>query len=279
MCEEPSVASSPPGSPPPNVAPIPGSLSDACVQATAAIKSSAAAGRARMFVDIDTSNGDETYTLLKKSLPVVRLVAPTLLRPLAQSDYTETTAPALATVHVLLPDSGAAALLARDWGSATPEGIRLAGLEEADIDPEKDAAVVIVTPRASEVENLQIVVEAAVSLPVVVICPDLVDMGVTGLSLNARQLRDRFIDTFEEAYFLRTYPWGALLRQYPGNWGLWVDAPGTEVGFRLVKELETKPNSTQVDEILESLEEVPKQGMLQGMLSGFSRFLKVYTKG
>lgn len=80
----------------------------------------------------------------------------------------------------------------------------MAGLEDINVDATSDAGLVIVAPRASEVDKLQVTVQAAESLPVIVVCPDLVDMGVTGLSLNARQLRERLISTFEEAYLLRT---------------------------------------------------------------------------
>lgn len=248
---------------------IPGSLVDACGQARIAVDTCLKSGKMRMFVEIDTSNGDATYTLLKNTLPVVRMVSPCLLR---DDD---------AVVHVLLPDAGAAALLLRDWPDA-PAQLAVAGLEGGIDTSVVSSGVLIVAPRASDVERLEAAVASAdvAGAPVVVLCPDLVDMGVTGLSLNARQLRERLIDSFDSAYYLKTFPWGVILRAYPGTWGVWVDEPGSAVGFRLVKELEERPSNTQVEEILDKLDGgSAQQGGLQGMIGKLSRFLKVYSQG
>lgn len=136
-----------------------------------------------------------------------------------------------------------------------------------------DAGVIIVVPRASEVGLLPSTVDAATELPIVVVNPDLVDMGVTGLSLNARKLRINLIDSFETTYYLKTFTWGVLLRAYPGNWGVWVDADN-DVGFRLVKEVERRPSSEQIDEVLsaEGADSV-------GIFGKIARFLNQYMKG
>ncbi len=261
MCAEPSTSEEM------RVAPIPGSLSDACAQACESIAACIDAGQTRMFVEIDTSNGDETYTLLKNTMPVVRMVAPCLQRG---ND-------AEATVRVFLPDSGAAALLLRDWPDAPP-CVAVTGIEQDSVVP-GDAAALIVTPRASEVQRLEAVVNDAGDTPVVVLCPDLIDMGVTGLSLNARKLRARFIDTFVSAYYLRTAPWGVVLRAYPTKWGLWVDAPGTPVGFRLVAQLDERPSGEDIEKQLSGDDDSEKPGGLGAFFGGISRFLKVYSQG
>lgn len=221
-----------------------------------------------MFVEIDTSNGDATYTLLKNTLPVVRMFSPTFMR---QNQI----------VHILLPDAGAAALLLRDWADV-PSQLVISGLESAIDDITNVSAIIIVAPRASDVERLQeVVLSAAGSVPIIVLCPDLVDMGVTGLSLNARQLRERLLDSFESSYYLKTFPWGLILRAYPGYWGVWVDDSDSSVGFRLIEQLETRPSSTDIDEILEKEDGAAgsREGGLQSMLTKLSRFLKVYSQG
>jgi len=262
MCTESPAASE-------SVASIPGSLSDACTEARTSIESYISSDRSkyqRMFVEIDTTNGDETYTLLKNSIPIVRMLV---------SDF--------ASVRIVLPDSGAASLLRRDW-VVEPESaqiIEISGLEEIPVDKEiTEDALIIVAPRASEVKYLENIVDANTSIPVLVVNPDLVDMGVTGLSLNARTFRTRFIDTFKNVYFLKTYPWGVLLHAYPGNWGLWTDDPGSQIGFKLIATFQDRPSGDEIEDTLDGAEGTDNNsGMLDGMLKGLSKFLKVYSKG
>lgn len=258
---ESSEAPTEPESPATRAAPIPSSLSDAASQAIAAAQTAFSTGGSRVFVEVDLSAGDATYTLLKSSLPLVRELLPLF-------------AEGPGRVHVLLPDAGAAALARRDWG-ALPEHVAVAGLEEAAVDAAADAGVVVVAPRASDVERLCAVVAAAGGLRVAVVNPDLVDMGVTGLSLNARRLRESLIDTFVPAYYLKTFDWGVLLRAFPGTWGVWVDAPGTAVGFRLVGEVESRPSLEEIDAVLAGAD----AGQGPGLFAGLRRFLSMYMRG
>lgn len=255
---------------PASVAPIPGSLGAACVQAQKAAALAATTGIRRMFVEIDTTGGDATYTMLKNSIPVTRLLLPLL--------------DGGGRVVVLWPDSGAAALVRRDWDQTPdpplPPSLALLGLEEADVDATADAGVMIVAPRASEVETLESAVNSAKDLPVVIVNPDLVDMGVTGLSLNARRLRARLIDTFEVVYYLKVFNWGVVLRAFPGKWGLWVDEPDSEVGFRLIAELDSRPSAEDIDNALDDDAEANESGRTSsGMLTKLGRFLKLYMRG
>lgn len=200
-------------------------------------------------------------------MPLVQLLLPLLDSPDADPQQ---------RVHLLFPDAGAAALARRDFTSL-PSHIVLSGIEQAEIDAAEDSGLIIVAPRASDVESLCEVVDEAGDMRIAVVNPDLVDMGVTGLSLNARRLRQRLIDTFESSYYLKTFDWGVLLRAYPGTWGVWVDAPGTDIGFRLVGELGSRPGPDQIDEVLEGDEE--GQGMIASPFAKFKRFLSLYMKG
>lgn len=262
ICTQTSSSSIDPSS---DVAPIPGSLQNAVSQALSACQLAISNGKTRLFVELDTTNGDATYTMLKTSLPITRQ-----LLPLFSSTSSR--------ICILLPDAGAAALASRDWASQPDDDLppyEVLGMEQSNLNPDEDSGTFIVVPRASEVDLLASIVNTAQSLPVIAVNPDLVDMGVTGLSLNARRLRKDVIDTFEQAYYLKVYPWGVLLRAYPGKWGLWVDAPGTAVGFRLVKELDNRPSSDDIDEILTEDE----GSNSSGFFAKLKRFLNVYSQG
>jgi Domain of unknown function (DUF1995) len=112
--------------------------------------------------------------------------------------------------------------------------------------------VVIVAPCDSEVEDLERAVEQAAERPVLCVNPDLINMGLTGLGLNARRLRERVIDKFVTTYFLKVYPWGVILRAYPTDWGLWVDDTSSASGFRLIASLDHRPSSEEVDDALDA---------------------------
>lgn len=259
----PSSAPTPsPSSLPPTTAPIPSSLADAASQAVSASRLALAAGKSRLFIEVDLTAGDATYTLLKSTLPLIKFLHSIFDQPEGQPNK---------IVHILFPDAGAAALALRDWNTI-PANVSVKGLEQTMITPD-DAGVIIVAPRASEVGLLPSVVDAAEGLPVVIVNPDLVDMGVTGLSLNARKLRINLIDSFEPTYYLKTFTWGLVLRAFPGNWGIWVDADNN-VGFRLVKEIEQRPSNEQIDNVLnaEGAETV-------GVFGKIARFLNQYMKG
>lgn len=258
----------------PSESPMPASFEAACEEASEAITTALSAGKRRLFIDLDTTNGDATYTTLKTSTPTV----------LAISRLWQ-----VGRVQVVFPDAGAAALAKRDWEKQTVEDgntatYHVTGIEQYEAD-ENDTAVLVVVPRASEVEKLSELVNSAGDVPVIVVNPDLVDMGVTGLSLNARKLRTSVIDKFDSAYFLRVFSWGVLFRKYPQQWGIWVDDVTEACGFRCVTMLDSRPGTIQIEEILEAEFSASGDDMGQAVnplskaLRGFQRFLSVYTKG
>lgn len=265
------------------VPPIPPSLAASVTQAAASCSAALRSGATRLFVEVDTTAGDSTYTMLKNSLPITRMLADALqgdLMAVAEGGASATPWDPKA-VLVVLPDAGAAALAARDWGPAA--WFTVTGVEMAVITP-TTAAVVLVCPRASEVAGMERLVVGAVEreanpLPFIIVNPDVVDMGVTGLSLNARQLRERVMRRFDTAYCLRTYDWGVLLRAAPGPWTVWRDAPEGEGGFNLIAQREERPSS---DDIIDIFNEVDADGGGRpegGFAARLSRFLKVYMRG
>lgn len=236
---------------------MPSSQTDACERAREAVRAAIAGGMMQLFVEIDTSNGDETYTLLKRSLGVAREVARGVGRG--------------GTTVIALPDAGAAALAKRDWGSEG--GIRVVGLESAKVADDVDAVVVVV-PRGADVDELRRVAADAEEMDaaVVVVNADLVDMGVTGLSLQARQLRSELLDGFEYGFVLRVCAWGVLLREWPRRWGAWVD--DGEGGFRYAKGFDRRPGPDEIDGVMKE-----SGGTGEGFVAKIARFLSRYVKG
>lgn len=270
---------------------IPSSLSNTAQQAADASQAALLAGRRRLFIEVNTTGGDETYTLLKQSLPVARLILAKLQSVQSFSDG--------AKQVVLLPDSGSAALARRDWEQEAgtsgllqgPSGYDDFSLEHVFISGldgwrsswtvsgnSEATCFVIVAPRAGEVEGMERAVDAAGDAPIFILNPDLVDMGVTGMSLTARDLRTRLIDSFEYAYYLKVFTWGVLLRAYPGMWGVWVDDAESTSGFRCIANVESRPSTQELDQLLDS--EDGRSGAASGSwLDKFSRFMQTYMKG
>lgn len=250
---------------------IPSSFEAACEQACEAMRAALTAGQRRLFVELDTTNGDATYTTLKTTVPTVR----------ALLEVFENFGP----VQLVFPDAGAAALAKRDWKDSPgsdPSKQVIVGMEQY-IPQEDDAAIVIIVPRASEVGRLATLVEEAGNTPVVMVNPDLIDMGVTGLSLNARRLRSKVIDLFDNVYYLKVFPWGVLYRRYPEPWTVWVDDEKQSSGFRCITTFPEKPSTDEIQDLLD--EESKKSGSsdspgpIAKAFNGFRRFLNVYTKG
>jgi len=265
------------------VPPIPPSLSASVAQAAASCCAALRAGTTRLFVELDTTAGDSTYTMLKNSLPITRMLVDAMEGELAAvaTGGASSTPWDPKAVLVVLPDAGAAALASRDWG---PDAwFTVTGLEASAITP-TTAAVVLVCPRASEVAGMERLVAGALDreadpLPFIIVNPDVVDMGVTGLSLNARQLRERVMRRFDTAYCLRTYDWGVLLRAAPGPWTVWQDAPGGDGGFELLAERDERPSSDDIIDIFNEVEGGEGGRPEGGFAARLSRFLKVYMKG
>ncbi|PXF47140.1 hypothetical protein BWQ96_03082 [Gracilariopsis chorda] len=211
------------------------------------------------MVELDPSSGDETYTLLKRSVPIARQIAES-----AESDVGE-------GVLVLLPDAGTAALARRDWRSECT--LRVGALDDA-VQLHDVKLVMVVAPSASEVGALVRVAQRAVEdgTPLMMLNADLVDMGVTGLSLNARRLRAQLIDSFENAFMLRMVRGGVLLRQWPGDWSVWGESG--DDGYRFVSSFESIPDADALDGAL-----FAGGDGSEGVLSKLQRFLRTYMKG
>lgn len=167
-------------------------------------------------------------------------------------------------VRVYFPDEGSAALARRDWNpnAANPEDARVppcvefsscGGVQMQDIS--NDQLIFFFCPRASEAEF----VEAALlkseerlgsNLKLTVfVNPLLVDMGVTGFGMAGRMLRERLIEPLVPTYYLRTLPWGALTRLYPGQFTVWQEDENIDDGYKMIKSMDRLPSNPEVEDI------------------------------
>ncbi|KAA8497338.1 hypothetical protein FVE85_1067 [Porphyridium purpureum] len=306
-------------------APVPLSFEAAVEQMRDAVQRALDQGYTRLLVEVDTTVGDETYTALKNSIPLVKAAAQLLSEGQVDFGNTAEAQPGSAAsssassanrersvsqkggnlfevasgaegesepavrariVRVVLPDSGAAALLLRDWEKEGQDmsSLRIVGFENM-LPAEDDEAFIIAVPRASEVEQLERFVNEAAPMfsskarPTIIINPDFVDMGVTGLGLAARQLRSRFLSTLESAFYLKSLPWGILIRAYPRLWAVYQDDPTVESQFRLIAAQQTRPSSDELEEFLDAANpELAEKGG-GGLFSKLGKFLQMYMKG
>ncbi|MBD2097987.1 DUF1995 family protein [Trichocoleus sp. FACHB-591] len=181
-----------------------------------------------------------------------------------------------ANFKVFFPDAGAAALARRDWGEK-PFEIRGIGELKGKMLPE-DQAFLMVAPTSVEVAEVQKMADEARERPFVLLNPVLEDIATVGLGYAGRQLRTRFLSTFEVCYYLRPLENGALLRCYPGPWQVWLEL---EDDYKLIAEVDTKPAGDEIDRILAQSTgnpEDPTPAPKTGFMTELQRFLRALTQ-
>jgi len=242
----------------------------------------------RLKIVFDTSNGDATYTTLKKTLPMVQqfvsLYANFILTSSCENSSAEKNTPPErkdSTIRVYFPDAGSAALTERDWklgspDSLVPNSVRLDSVTR-DQTSQSDEAFIILCPRAPEAEDTLRVVtklsEEHAGKPIVLINPDLVDMGITGYGMAGRLIRERLLDTFTTIYYLRTLELGALTKQYSKSFSLWREDEKAEGGYRLVNTMELEPSMESIEELFEVESGVSKKKETPGFLNAIADFV------
>lgn len=183
---------------------------------------------------------------------------------------------------VLFPDTGAAALAKRDWGSV-PFRITDLGSSRSPIErnlvPE-DTCFLVVNPSDVEVAQVEKLYNLAGDRPVIILIPTLENISVIGVGYAGRQLRERFLSKIESCYYLRPMEGAAISRFYPAPWQVWLKESETE--FNVIAELADKPSSDTLQQILlrattgesPEPEPVPKVEQKPGFLGKLQRFLK-----
>jgi len=227
---------------------IPDHLEDAVEQAIAATHQAIADGATRVIADLRFPE--------LKALPIAYEFAASFNQRYGNA------------WQAIFSDAGAAALAKREWADLE---VSVRGVNEGRrAIREEDQAFLLIEPTSVEVEQVEKLVQLAGDRPFVMLNPRLENNEV-GLGLAARQMRDRFLSTFETAYYLKPLDLGALWRCYPQTWQVWLQ---TEEGMQQLAEVAQRPSSDDIDRLFQ--QKTGKQsgsflGRLQQFLSALSR--------
>jgi hypothetical protein len=229
----------------------------------------------RIRIDIDTTVGDLTYTSIKNTLPVLKELVKVMARGLDLSMPVPTPADnetSLAiteemmqqtmknsfnpdrTLRIFFPDMGAAALVRRDWkmGSALPEVPPCIFASNIQNDPllDTDKLAIILCPRYSETDFVKRVMDMCdeKGVPCLLLNPELINMD-QGYGVRARNIRSVILSTFTLVYKLTTLSDGALVRDYPRGFTIWVEDESQDEGYTMLKSYTTEPSRETVDEV------------------------------
>ena len=182
-------------------------------------------------------------------------------------------------LKVYFPDAGAAALARRDWGPMAFE-IRGIGELKGRIQPD-DQIFLLVEPSAVEVGEVEKLCEEVGDRPVVLLNPRLEEVATIGIGYAGRQLRERFLNTFESCYYLRPLEGAALLRAYPSPWQVWLEKSIEDRNeYQVIAELPTKPVGDDLDQLLAQAmtPSASTQPSQPGLFKGLERFLKALNQ-
>jgi Domain of unknown function (DUF1995) len=179
-------------------------------------------------------------------------------------------------LRVYFPDPGAAALARRDWGEK-PYAIRGISDVKAVILPEEELFL-FVEPSSVEVEQVEKLCQDALDRPVVLLNPRMEDIATIGIGYAGRMLRERFLNTFESCYYLRSLEGAAILRAYPSPWQVWLEKDG---GYELIAEETQKPVGETLDRILATAAGDSPDTLMpprKGILASMQQFLRALSQ-
>jgi hypothetical protein len=202
---------------------LPDSLEDATEQAIAATYKAIDNGVSRILIDLRFPE--------LKAMPIAYQFAASFNQRYGKS------------WQAIFSDAGAAALAKREWADLD---VSVRGVNEGRrAVREEDQAFLLIEPTSVEVEQVEKLLQLAGDRPFVMFNPRLENSEV-GLGLAARQMRDRFLSTFEIAYYIKPLELGALWRCYPQTWQVWQQ---TEEGMQSMAEVSQRPSSDDIDRL------------------------------
>ncbi|UBF26198.1 DUF1995 family protein [Kovacikia minuta CCNUW1] len=227
---------------------LPATLEEAIAQAQSATQAAISAGYSRLQIEL----------LLPELKPM-----PVALQYLSVFEDLGS------DLKVFFSDAGAAALARRDWGNVACQigSLDVAGSRQTtpveELVAAEDRAFLFVAPSSVEILPVEQVCNAAVERPSVLFNPRLEDMGTVGIGFTARNIRKRFLETFEPCYFLRPLDRAVMLRCYPSPWQIWLETG--EDAYQLIAEERDKPDAERLDAIMAQAmgsQQAPKRGFL-----------------
>jgi hypothetical protein len=235
--------------------PLPDTLEDAIQQAQVATEAAIADGYRRLQVEL-------LFPELKV-MPVAQQFLPAF-EPMGEK------------LRVYFPDAGSAALARRDWGEK-PFAIRGISDMNAAMQPE-DELLLFVEPSSVEVQEVERLCQDAIDRTVVLLNPRMEDIAIIGIGYAGRQLRERFLNTFESCYYIRPLDGAALFRAYPSPWQVWQQQGET---YELIAESPTKPVGEALDRLLAGPSDSSSQASAparRGILSSLQQFLRALSQ-
>ena len=138
---------------------LPDSFEDSVERAVASLARAVDGGATRLVVEFDTSAGDETYTLLSRTMQLARPMLPKLAAALAlepaEADAdadADAADPPAAGLQLLVPDEGTAAMVRMQW--ELPRGTVVGSMGRVSL-AVGASALVLVAPGATEVATVQ----------------------------------------------------------------------------------------------------------------------------
>ena len=182
-------------------------------------------------------------------------------------------------LRVYFPDAGAAALARRDWGE---QPYKIRGIRDlnSELTPD-DRLILFVEPSAVEVQEVEQICQVAQERPVVMLNPRLEDVAVVGIGLAARQIRSRFLSTFESCYYLQPLEKAAIFRAFPAPWQVWIEAAETG-DYSLLAETPEKPVGEVLEQILTANDvnsvDSPTPARRKGILASMQEFLRALSQ-
>lgn len=238
---------------------VPRSIEAAVEQAKEATRAAVQAGLPRIVVNLNIPE--------LKALPIAEQFYPVLEELGLQ-------------FKLFFPDAGAAALARRDWNN--PE-FSIRGINEfkGRLEPDDDACLVV-EPSAVEVNDVEALCNEATGKYVVFLNPKLEDVSIIGIGYAGRQLRDRFLSTLEDCYYLQPLEGATLLRIYPGPWQVWGETAADD--YELLGEFSTKPSGEAIANLFADESDEgdsgtptnrPKKG---GLFAELGQFIRALTQ-
>ncbi len=248
---------------------IPQTLESAIAQAKQATAAALAAGLTRVQVEL--------------VFPEIALRAEAIGREFALSFVEEYGA----TLKVIFPDTGAAALARRNWGdlgcTITDLGSRMTPVEQKVA--AADRIFLLVCPSAVEIQKVETLCNLAGDRPTILLIPQLEDVSIVGIGYAARQLRDRFLRLLESVYYLQPLDGALLYRCFPDPWQVWRQK-NEEADFELLVERPEKPVGDALERLLNpageptiaaGTEEPKPSPRKSGILGELQRFLRALS--
>ena len=159
-------------------------------------------------------------------------------------------------MRVVYPDAGVAAMLSSQFGKVNFE---FSSLNDRIPFQEEDELIVIACADPQSVEEvISIARKVEGEIPVVLFNPRLAS-GDVGIGLAIRRLRSEFLSSFQIVYALRPFDGGAVFKQYPDLWKVFVADPTQSGRFKLISENVRRPGGEELANIIEDYLDGPKK--------------------